>query len=161
MVEQKNMPSSFVRPSRLRGSVIALGGAAYRLTKIYRGVPATKFGLMTAAYKGELHCFDLMPQTAFILTHRRECMLFLSHPRLLQHGQKGVIQITARIRSDGPVDGPDRWLEVPADFPDVPSAKDAIRVSARKRVQDVCPSGPLQPLDQVEELILYDRFPRV
>jgi hypothetical protein len=71
------------------------------------------------------------------------------------------MHLHAEITKFGRVSGSNRWLRVPFNFPEVPSATTAIRVNTKKRkranrTQIAAENRTINPtpLDQAEELIL-------
>jgi hypothetical protein len=147
------MSSSFICQTKLRGAAISLGGLSYRVTRVYRTFPSSKFGKMKAIYKAEFPCRHVDPQLVFLLQDQRKLMIYLSHVSL-PNGDV-AIRGAAEVKLMGPVHGPDRWLEVPAAFPLVPSAVDAIRITTqRRRVPDPGSIGPAGPLAEIEELLI-------
>jgi hypothetical protein len=156
--KQKNMPNPLFSIRRLRGCCIALNGIRYRITSVHDQVPQTWTGFKTV-YDGGLPCLHIEPQFARVIAKQGSRFLWLGH-LWLQPGHKGTIHAFAEIRHLGRVSGPNRWLRVPIDFPDVPAAELAARVPVpwrRRNTQPIMPafmpsSGPLEPLE-AEELI--------
>lgn len=147
------MSSSFISQKKLHSAVIVLGGLSYRVTKVYRTFPSSRFGKMKAIYKAEFSCRHADPQLVFLLQDRRQLMIYLSHVSLLNGDV--AIRGAADVKLMGPVHGPDRWLEVPAAFPLVPSAEGAIRITPRRtRVPDPGSVEPTGPLAEIEELLI-------
>jgi hypothetical protein len=143
----------------LRGCTIALGGHSYRIISVLRTRPAT-IGYARIIYAGTIPCLHPEPQVAQVLGLNGRRYLNLCHG-WLQNGHKGVICAFAEVRRLGIAQGGNRWLRVCTNFPEIPSAKTAKRVSVpwrRRRnaaITTRASAGPLQKLD-TEELDLFN-----
>jgi len=137
---------------------VALGEVSYRIIHVFRKMPPA-VRAEEVVYEGALSCNSTFPQIAFVTRRGHHLYLTLVHPSL-QHGQRGVIIAHAELRRFGRISGSNRWLRVPLDFPNVPSAEHAARVAKpwrRKRPaipRAYAPTGGagLQPLT-TEELV--------
>jgi len=151
--------SKIISTNRLRGCLIALNGVSYRLIHIHRKAPP---GIVRGKciFSAELLCKSGHHQNSCVFKHCGRTYLSLFHP-WLQHGYKGVIHTYAEIERVGDFSGPDGWLRVPLNFPDIPCAELAIRVAVpwpKRRLpaplRPFVPGiAPVTPLDS-EDLFL-------
>lgn len=156
--KHKNMMNNCLQsPGCLRGCAIALGGHIYRVISVLRKRPAA-IGYARVIYAGTLPCFHPEPQVAQVFGLNGRRYLNLCHG-WLQNGHKGVICAFAEVRRLGIAQGENRWLRVCTNFPEIPSAESAKRVSVpwrRRRNATITTRatvGALQKLD-TEELDL-------
>ena len=148
-------------PSVIYGCLLALDGCCYRVIKVFR-CPPSGLASSNLEYEGHLQCCHFDPQVAQIYKYGKRRFLLLHHS-WLQHSYRGAIDAYAEIRRFGLHPGPNRWLRVGLNFPQIPSAELATRVRVpwqRRQSQlqprlDLPPGPPSisTPLE-VEELLI-------
>ena len=142
------------------GCLLSINGISYKIRHVFQKKPGS-FSRLKEADNGDWPCDSYEPQFVKVLKgYSGKLYLYMSHARL-QHGHKSVMHLHAEVTKFGRVSGSNRWLRVPVNFPEVPSATTAIRVkmTKRKRANQTPIAAENRtinptPLDQTEELIL-------
>lgn len=143
----KHKKVMLIKNSLTLGCLLVIDGTTYRIIHVHRKRP-TWLSSSKQLYLGKWPCLGVEPQFAKLWGKQGRRFLELGHARL-QHGHRGVMHLCAEVSRFGRVGGANRWLRVPTNFPNLPAAEGAHRVSIphQKRTRPAHCFKPQQQLD--------------